>query len=104
MSVALMNPESELPRFQLPGEHEACERSRGSFLTGLAGAWMEGEAEFVKCWGKQVVDVVVRLGAGVGGEDSKAGGIESRDGRVTGGIDDLARTDFPHTPEGGMVL
>ncbi|MEU2395736.1 hypothetical protein [Streptomyces sp. NPDC007369] len=104
MSVALMNPESELPRFQLASKHASRERSRGGFLAGLAGDWMEGEAEFVKCWGKQVVYVVVRLGTGAGREDSKAGGIESRDERVTGGIDDIARTDFPHAPESGMVL
>lgn len=54
--------------------------------------------------GKQVVDVVVRLGARAGGEDPKVGGVESGDERIAGGIDDLAGTDLTHTPEGGMVL
>jgi len=49
------------------------------------------------------VDVVVRLGARAGGEDPKAGGAESGNERITGGIHDLARADFPHAPEGGMV-
>lgn len=102
--VAPVNPESELPRFQLAGEHAPCERSHGSFLASLTADRMEGEAEFGECRGKQVVDVVVRLGARAGGEDPKVGGVESGDERVAGGIDHLARTDLPHTPEGGMVL
>ncbi len=104
MPVTLVDSEGELPGFQLAGQHSSCERSHGGFPAGLAGGWMEGEAEFFKCWSEQVVDVVVRLGAGAGGEDSQAGGIESRDERITGGIDDIARTDFPRTPESGMVL
>ena len=104
MSVASVNPESELPRCQLAGEHAACERSGGGFLTGIACHRVEGEAEFVECCGKQIVDVIVRLGACAGGKDSKAGGVESGDERITGGLDDIARTDFSHAPEGGMVL
>lgn len=65
---------------------------------------MERQAEFVERGAKQVVDVVVRLGAGAGGEDAKGGGVESRDERVTGGADDFARTDFPRSPESGAVL
>lgn len=72
----------------------ACEGSGGGFLAGYAGDRIEGEAEFVECCGKQVVDVVVRLGARAGCEDPKAGGVESGDERVTGGIDDLVRADF----------
>ncbi|SEP05037.1 hypothetical protein SAMN05216267_10809 [Actinacidiphila rubida] len=104
MSVALMNPESELPRRELAGEHVACEGSGGGFLAGLTADRIEGEAKFGECCGKQVVDVVVRLGARAGGEDPKAGGVELGDERSTGGIDDLARADFPHAPEGGTVL
>ncbi|OKJ67502.1 hypothetical protein AMK31_38010 [Streptomyces sp. TSRI0107] len=104
MPLALVDSEGELPGFQRAGQHASCERSRGGLLASLAGGWMEGEAEFVKCRGEQVVDVVVRLGAGAGGEDSKAGDVESRDERITGGVDDIARTVFPHTPESGMVL
>lgn len=104
MSVALVNADCELPRCQLTREHAACERSGGGFLAGIAGDGIKGEAEFVECLRKQLVDVVVRLGACAGGEDSKAGGVESGDERLTGGIDDIARTDFPHAPEGGMVL
>lgn len=104
MSVALVNPEGELPRRELSGEHAACEGSGSGFLTGLAADRIEGEAEFVECCGNQVVDVVVRLGARAGGEDAKAGGVESGDERITGGIYDIARVDFPHAPEGGMVL
>lgn len=104
MSVALVNPEGELPRRELAGEHVTCEGSGGGFLPGLAGDRTESEAEFVECWGQQVVHVVIRLGARAGGEDSKAGGVKSGDERITGGIDDIARTDFAHPPEGGMVL
>lgn len=104
VSVALVDPERELPRLQIAGEHASCERSHEGFLGGLAGCRMEGEAEFLKCWGKQVVDVVVRLGARAGGEDPKGGSVESRDESIAGGIDDLARTDFPRTPESGVVL
>ncbi|MCX4825798.1 transposase family protein [Streptomyces sp. NBC_01142] len=92
------------PECQLASEHAACERSGGGFLAGIAGDRIEGEAEFVECFGKQLVDVVVRLGACAGGEDSKAGGAESGDERITGGIDDVARTDFCRTPECGMFL
>lgn len=104
VSVALVDPERELPRFQVVGEQASCERSRDGFLGGLAGYRMEGEAEFLKCWGKHVVDVVVRLGARAGGEDPKAGSVESRDEGITGGVDDLARSDFPRTPESSVVL
>ncbi|OKJ21220.1 hypothetical protein AMK23_31630 [Streptomyces sp. CB02130] len=104
VSVALVDPERELPRLQIAGEHASCERSHDGFLGGLAGCRMEGEAEFLKCWGKQVVDVVVRLGARAGGEDPKGGSVESRDESIAGGIDDLARTDFPRTPESNVVL
>ncbi|MFE5392966.1 hypothetical protein ACFQ9U_00180 [Streptomyces sp. NPDC056568] len=104
MSVALMNPEGELPRLQLAGEHASCECSRDSLLAGFACDWIEGEAEFVKGWAKQVEDVIVRLGARTGGEDPKAGGVESGNKRIAGGIDNIARTNFPHTPEGGAVL
>ncbi len=47
-------------------------RGSGGFLTGLAADRIEGEAEFFECCGKQVVDVVVRLGTRAGGEDAKA--------------------------------
>lgn len=104
MSVALVNPEGELPRLQLASEHAACKCSGGGFFAGLAGNRMEGEAEFVECCEKQLMDVVVHLGARAGCEDSKAGGIESGDERITGGIDDVARTDSSYAPESGMVL
>lgn len=100
VSVALVNPEGELPRREVAGEHAACEGSGGGFLTGLAADGIEGEAKFVESCGKQVVDVVVRFGARAGGEDAKAGGVESGDERVTGGIDDFARADLPRAPEG----
>ncbi|MFF9016615.1 hypothetical protein ACF09C_27045 [Streptomyces sp. NPDC014870] len=73
MSVALMNPEGELQMRELSGEHAACEGSGGGFLTGHAAHRIEGEAEFVECCGKQVVDVVVRLGARAGGEHRRPG-------------------------------
>ncbi|MFF8265695.1 hypothetical protein [Streptomyces virginiae] len=71
--VAPVNPERELPRFQLAGEHAPCERPHGSFVSSLTADRMEGEAEFGECRGKQVVDVVVRLCARAGGEDPKVG-------------------------------
>ncbi|KMO93508.1 hypothetical protein ACS04_35135 [Streptomyces roseus] len=104
MSIAPVDPEGELPRCQFAGEHAPCEGSGGGFLAGIAGHRVEGEAEFIECRGKQIVDVIVRLGACAGGKDSKSGGVESGDERITGGIDDIARTAFSHAPEGGMVL
>ncbi len=104
MSVAPVNPESELPRCQLASEHAACEGAGGGFLTGIACQRIEGEAEFVECCGKQIVDVVVRLGTCAGGKDTKAGGVESGDERITGRIDHVARTGFSHAPESGVVL
>ncbi|WP_328673968.1 hypothetical protein [Streptomyces sp. NBC_00328] len=95
MSVALVHPEGELPRREFSGEHAACEGSGSGFLTGLAVDRIEGEAEFGERCGKQAVGVVVRLSARAGGEDPKTGGVESCDERITGGIDDLARADFP---------
>jgi hypothetical protein len=93
MSVALVDPEGELPRRELSGEHTAGEGSGGGFLTGLAAERTVGEAEFADCCGKQVVDVVVRLGACAGGEDSKAGGVEADDKCITGGTHDIARAE-----------
>ncbi|MEU6662044.1 hypothetical protein [Streptomyces sp. NPDC046821] len=75
MSVALVYPEGELPRRELSGDHTACEGSGGGFLTGLAADRTEGEAEFGECCGKQVVDVVVRLGARASGEDPQTGAV-----------------------------
>ncbi len=104
MSVALVDPESELPRREPAGEHVACEGSGGCFLAGLAGDRIEGETEFVERCRKQVVDVVVRFGPRAGGKDSKARGVESGDERITGGINNLARPDLPHTPQGRVIL
>jgi hypothetical protein len=104
MPEALVKTGGELPGCQLAGEHAACERSGGVLSAGIAGGRAEGEAEFVECYGEQLVDVVVRFGARAGGEGAKAGGVESGDERVTGGFDDIARADFSHAPEGGMVL
>ncbi|CAM5569201.1 hypothetical protein SVIOM74S_05232 [Streptomyces violarus] len=104
MSEALVNTEGELPGCQLAGEHAACERSGGVFSAGIAGGRVEGEAQFVECYREQLVDVVVRFGARAGGENAKAGGVESGDERITGGMDDIARADLSHAPEGGMVL
>lgn len=104
MSVTLVNVAGEIPRGQLTGEHAACECSRSGSLTGLAGDQIEGKAEFAERFGKQLVHLVVRLGACAGGQDSQAGAVESGDERITGGTDDVARTDLAHTPEGSMVL
>ncbi|MFG3506992.1 hypothetical protein ACGF5F_15920 [Streptomyces sp. NPDC047821] len=104
MSVAPVDPEGELPGGELAGEHAACEGSGGGFMAGLIVDRKEGEAEFVERCRQQVVHVAVRLGARAGGEDTEAGGVESGDERITGGVDDIARADFPDTPEGGMVL
>ncbi|MFF8840291.1 hypothetical protein [Streptomyces sp. NPDC015130] len=41
MSMALVNPEGELPRCELSGEHASCEGSGGGFLTGLAADRIE---------------------------------------------------------------
>lgn len=51
VSVALVNTGGELPRCQLAGEHAACERSGGVLSAGIAGDRVEGEAEFVECFG-----------------------------------------------------
>lgn len=102
--VAPVQSESELPGFQLADEHAPCECPHGSFLACLTADRREGEAEFGECRGKQVVDVVVRLGTRAGGEDSKVGSVEPGNERVAGGVDHLARTDLPRTPEDGMVL
>jgi len=53
MSVALMDPESELPRREFAREHVAREGSDRGFLAGLAGDRIEGEAEFVESWGSR---------------------------------------------------
>lgn len=104
MSVALVNPDGELPRRELSGKHAACKGAGGGFLTDLAGGRIEGEAEFGECCGKQAGDVVVRLGARAGGKDSKGRGVKSGNECITGGIDDSARADFPHAPQGSLVL
>lgn len=41
VSVTLVDPEGELPRCQRAGEHATCQGSRGGFLAGFAGNWIE---------------------------------------------------------------
>lgn len=76
MPVALVDPESELPRFQLAGQHASGERSRGGgFLDGLAGDRLEDETELIERFGEQVVHVVGRLGACAGCQHPKSGAV-----------------------------
>lgn len=51
MSVALVKAGGEPPGCQLASKHAACERSGGVLSAGIAGDRVEGEAEFVECFG-----------------------------------------------------
>lgn len=93
--MAVVDAAYEVPRYQLAGEHAACECPRGGSPTGLVADRVEGEAEFAECLREQFGYVVVRLGACAGGQDAQGGAVESGDERVTGGADDVGRADSP---------
>ncbi|KUJ65760.1 hypothetical protein ACZ90_43440 [Streptomyces albus subsp. albus] len=69
VSEVLMDPEGQLSWGQLAGQHPGGKCSYGGFLTANAAGWMESEAQFVKCWGKELGDVVIRLRACASGKD-----------------------------------
>lgn len=101
---ALVDPEDQLTWRQLAGQHTGGKCSYGGFPSGNAAHWIEGEAQFVECWGKEIGDVVVRFRACARGQHPQGRTVEAGDERSTGASDDVGRTDLPHAPEGGMVL
>ncbi|MFJ4012783.1 hypothetical protein [Streptomyces sp. NPDC090026] len=66
---ALMDSEGQFAWRQFAGQHPGGKCSRRGFLSGNAACWVEGEAQFVECRGKEVGDVVVRLRARARGQD-----------------------------------
>ncbi|SPF05478.1 hypothetical protein SMA5143A_6292 [Streptomyces sp. MA5143a] len=101
---ALVDPEGQLAWCQLVGQRPGGECSCGGFLSGNAVCWVKGEAQLTECWGKEIVDVVIRLRSCARGQHSQGGTVEPGDERVTGASDDIGRTDLAHAPENGTVL
>lgn len=101
---ALVDPEGQLAWCQLAGQRPGGECSCGGFLSGNAVRWVEGEAEFVECWEKEIGDVIIRLRACARGQHPQSGTVEAGDERITGASDDIGRTNLAHAPENGSVL
>ncbi|WP_326806007.1 hypothetical protein OIE49_36320 [Streptomyces sp. NBC_01788] len=104
MPEALVDPEDQLAWRQLAGQHSGGKCSCGGFLSGKAAHCVEGEAQFVECWGKEIGDVVIRLRTCARGQHPQGGAVEASDERISGAGDDIGCTDLAHTPEDGMVL
>lgn len=101
---AMVDPEGQLAWCQLAGQHPGGKCSRGGFLSGDAARWVEGEAQFVECRGKQVGDVVIRLRACARGQDPQSRTVEAGNECITGSSDDVGCGDHAHPPENGTVL
>ncbi|KES04914.1 hypothetical protein BU52_23015 [Streptomyces toyocaensis] len=101
---ALVDPKGQLAWSQFAGQHPGGKCPCSGFLSGNAAHWVEGEAQFVECWGKEVGDVVVRLRTRACGQDPQGGTVEAGDERIASSSDDIGCTDLAHAPEGGMVL
>ena len=101
---ALVDPENQFPWRQLAGQHPGGKCSCGGFLSGKAAHWVEGEAQFVECWGKEVGDDVIRLRTCACGQHPQGGTVEAGDKRIAGAGDDIGCTDLAHAPENGAVL
>ncbi|MGW5564481.1 hypothetical protein ACWEWD_13795 [Streptomyces tendae] len=100
---ALVDPEDQLAWRQLAGQHSGGKCSYGGFLSGNAARRVEGEAQLVKCWGKDIEDVVIRLSACACGQHSQGGAVESGDERIADASDDVGRRNLVHAPQDGMV-
>ncbi|MFD6189670.1 hypothetical protein [Streptomyces sp. NPDC060275] len=101
---ALVDSQDQLARRQFAGQHPGRKCSCGGFLSANAARWVEDEAQFVKCWGKEIGDVVIRLRACARGQHSQGGAVQAGDERIAGAGDDIGRRNLAHAPEGGMVL
>ncbi|MGX1516471.1 hypothetical protein RKD44_007759 [Streptomyces collinus] len=101
---ALVDSEDQLAWRELAGQHSGGQCSCGGFLRGNAARRAEGEAQFVKCRGKEIGDVVIRLCACACGQHSQGGAVEAGDERIAGATDNLGRRNLAQAPEGGMVL
>lgn len=101
---ALVDPEGQLARCQLAGQHPGGKCPYGGFLSGNAAHWVEGEAQFVECSGKEVGDVVIRLRACARGQGPQGRTVEAGNECITGSSDDVGCADLAHAPENGAVL
>ncbi|GAA3485704.1 hypothetical protein GCM10018966_102370 [Streptomyces yanii] len=67
---------TQLSQHALASRHPGGKCSRGGFLSGNAARRVEGEAQFVECWGKRVGDVVIRLRACARGQEPQNRTVE----------------------------
>ena len=104
VSEALVDPEGQLSWGQLAGHHPGGKCSCGGFLAANAAGRIEGEAQFVECWGKEFGDVVIRLRACASDQDPQGGTVEAGNECITGSVDDVNGTALADAPEDGMVL
>ncbi len=74
-------PEGQLAWCQLIGQ-QGGKCSRSGFLSGNAARWVEGEAQFVDCRGKQVGDVVIRLRTCARSQDPQGRTVEAGNERA----------------------
>jgi hypothetical protein len=100
----LVDPEGQLAWRQLAGQHPGGKCSHGGFLSGNTAHCVEGETQFVECWGKEVGDVVIRLRACARRQDPQGRTVEAGNECITGSSDDGGRVNLAHAPENGTVL
>ncbi|KOU40199.1 hypothetical protein ADK55_32075 [Streptomyces sp. WM4235] len=65
---------------------------------------MEGHRPTIEYGGKQVRHLVLRLGAGVSGQNAKGRAVESGNECRAGNLDDIVRASLAHAPESGKIL
>lgn len=100
----LVDAHSKLSRRQSARQHLVRERPHSSILPGLAVARVEHKVQLVEYDGKQVGDVVLRLGMCVSGQNAQCRAVQSGDESRAGSLDDIVSMGLADTPENSEVL
>lgn len=100
----LVDAHSKLSRRQPVPQHLVRERPHGSVLPGLAVARVEHKVQLVEYDGKQVGNVVLRLGTCVSGQNAQCRAVQSGNECRAGSLDDIMSMGLADTPENSEVL
>ncbi|CAL9386506.1 hypothetical protein SUDANB145_01178 [Streptomyces sp. enrichment culture] len=104
MAEPLVDAQSKLSRRQPARQHLVRERPHGSVLPGLAVARIKHQVQLIEYDGKQVGNVVLRLGTCVSGQNAQCRAVKSGNERRAGRLDDIVSMDLADTPENSEVL
>lgn len=100
----LVDTERQLTWRQLAGQHPSGKCSCGGFPSGNSVERVEGEAQFMKCWGKELGDVVYRLRSCARRQGPQSRTVQAVDECLTGTRNDVGCADLANAPEDGAVL